>query len=99
MAGRTERVNAKDILERVDSIVFEGDVVRGWLAQLEKRARGTLRAASTNRYFDEEWRGEFVELSEALDALNEAKAKLTVFEQAVAKREGKGSDLSDSKVA
>jgi hypothetical protein len=89
MAGRTERVNAKDILDRVDGIVFEGDVVRGWIEQLERRARGTLRAASTNRYFDDEWKSEYQELSAALEALNHAREQLLVFKQAAAKREGK----------
>lgn len=87
MAGRTERVNARDILNRAEGIIFEGDVVRDWLEELERRARGTLKAASTNRYFDNEWKPEYMELSEALQALNKAKEQLEIFEAAVAKRE------------
>ncbi|MGF1510854.1 MAG: hypothetical protein ACFB9M_15280 [Myxococcota bacterium] len=89
MAGRTERVNAKDILDRVDGIVFEGDVVRGWIEQLERRARGMLKAASTNRYFDEEWQMEYRELSAAMEALQRAARELELFRLAAAKREGK----------
>jgi hypothetical protein len=89
MAGRTERVNAKDILERVDGIVFEGDVVRTWIEQLEKRAQGTLKAAAGNKYFDGEWKDEYTELEAALGALERARAQLDCFVTAVARREGK----------
>jgi hypothetical protein len=93
MAGRTERVNARDILNRAEGIIFEGDVVRDWLNELERRARGTLKAASTNRYFDGEWKLEYLELSEALQALHRAKAQLEIFEAAVAKRERPRTEL------
>jgi hypothetical protein len=89
MAGRTERVNAKDLLDRADGIFFEGDVVRGWLEQLERRARGALKAASGNRYFESEWKPEYQELRDALDAINRARNSLDVFESAVARREGR----------
>ncbi len=89
MAGRTERVNAKDLLDRAEGIYFEGEVVRGWLEQLERRARGALKAAAGNRYFETEWQGEYAELTEALDALNRAREQLALFESVVAKREGR----------
>lgn len=89
MAGRTERVNAKDLLDRADGIFFEGDVVRGWLEQLEKRAHSALKAASGNRYFESEWKPEYQELRDALDALNRAREQLRLFESAVARREGR----------
>jgi len=89
MAGRTERVNAKDLLDRADGIFFEADVVRSWLEQLERRARGAIKAASSNRYFESEWRSEYQELADALDALNQAREHLRVFESAVARREGR----------
>jgi hypothetical protein len=90
MAGRTERVNAKDLLDRADGILFEGDVVRSWLQQLHKRAIGTLEAAQKNRYFDDEFKDELGELASAVEALEGAAERLGVLSAAVAKREGKG---------
>jgi hypothetical protein len=87
MAGRTERVNAKDLLDRADGIFFEGDVVRGWLEQLAKRARGAVEAASKNRYFETEWTSEYQELSEAFEALDRAAEQLALFHEAVRRRE------------
>lgn len=89
MAGRTERVNAKDLLDRADGILFETDVVRSWLQQLAKRASGTLEAAQKNKYFDDEFKEELGELSSALEALETATEKLEVISRAVARREGK----------
>lgn len=89
MAGRTERVNAKDLLDRADGILFESDVVRSWLQQLAKRASGTLEAAQKNRYFDDEFKEELTELTTAVEALQTATERLECITQAVAKREGK----------
>ena len=89
MAGRTERVNARDLLERADGIYFEGDVVRAWLKQLARRASGTINAAKGNKFFEDEWRGEYKELNEALGALKRAQDNLEIFAAAVAKREGR----------
>lgn len=89
MAGRTERVNARELLDRADGILFEGDVVRSWLSQLERRAKGAIEAARGNKFLQTEWKGEMSELTTALDALKIAQEKLKVFEAAVAKREGK----------
>lgn len=89
MAGRTERVNAKDLIDRADGILFESDVVRTWLQQLAKRASGTLEAAQKNKYFDDEFNEELVELVAAVEALETASTKLDCIADAVAKREGK----------
>lgn len=89
MAGRTERVNAKDLLDRADGIFFETDVVRSWLHQLMKRASGTLEAAEKNRYFDDEFKEELDELNSAVEALQTATTNLEVIAAAVARREGK----------
>lgn len=89
MAGRTERVNAKDLIDRADGILFESDVVRVWLQQLAKRASGTLEAAQKNKYFDDEFKAELDELVAAVEALNTATTSLECINQAVAKREGK----------
>ena len=86
MAGRTERVNARDLLDRAEGIFFEGDVARGWLAQLAKRTTSALEAAKCNRYFETEWKGEYEELNEALQALNTAATKLEMFQAAVKRR-------------
>ena len=89
MPGRTERVNARDLMERADGIFFEGDVARTWVAQLAKRAKGTIEAAGTNTVFTTEWKPEYAELTEALDALKRAQDQLEIFASIVAKREGK----------
>ena len=86
MAGRTERVNARDLLDRADGIFFEGDVVRGWLEQLAKRTAGAIEAARGNKYFETEWKSEYEELEGALNALSEAQTRLEMFQAAVKKR-------------
>lgn len=87
MAGRTERVNAREIMDRADTIMFEGDAARGWLEQLAKRCRGTLDAAKTNKVVENEWRGECAELAKALAALDKAQEYLLIFEEAASRRE------------
>lgn len=89
MAGRTDRVNARELLDRADGIFFEGDVVRAWLTQLEKRMKGAIDGAKSNRLFEREWKPEYQEMSEALNALKKAQQELELFAAAVAKREGK----------
>lgn len=89
MAGRTERVNAKDLIDRADGIFVETDVVRTWLQQLQKRAAGTLEAAQKNKYFDDEFAEELQELTSAVEALQTATDRLEVISKVVAKREGK----------
>jgi hypothetical protein len=91
MAGRTQRVNARDLIERADGIFFEGDVVRGWIEQLAKRTQGTIDAAKDNKYFETEFNGEYAELQQALVALTTACEQLDLFAAAVARREGKAA--------
>lgn len=86
MAGRTERVNARDLLDRADGIFFEADVVRGWVEQLAKRTRGAIEAAKGNKYFETEWKPEYEELEGALEALHSAQNQLEIFQAAVKKR-------------
>ncbi len=88
MPGRTDKVNARDLIDRADGIIFEGDVVRGWLAQLVRRTRGTLEAAQKNEYFERELGDQCDELNEALSALQKAQTSLDLFANAVAKRGG-----------
>jgi hypothetical protein len=80
-------VNARDLLDRADGIIFEGDAVRSWVEQLAKRARGAIEAAQKNRYFEEEWQGEYKELEQIVMALQRAQEQLTLFESAVRRRE------------
>ena len=80
-------MNARDLLNRVDGILFEGDAARTWLAQLAKRAKGTLDAAKGNKIVDKECRTERDELIAALRALDGAYEQLEVFAEAVSKRE------------
>jgi len=87
VSGRTDRVNARDLLNRTDGILFEGDAIRGWLEQLVKRAKGTLDAAKKNKVISDECRIEKEELTKALRALAAAQAELEVFADAVSRRE------------
>lgn len=89
MAGRTERVNARDLMDRADGILFEGDAVAHWLAQLERRAQGAIDAGKRNKVIASEWKDEYSELTEALDAIRKAREQLQIFTEAVEKREGK----------
>ena len=65
MSGRTERVNARDLLNRADLILFESDAVANWVEQLAKRAKGTLDAAKKNKIIEKEWKGDREELAVA----------------------------------
>ncbi|MCB9654789.1 MAG: hypothetical protein H6729_11735 [Deltaproteobacteria bacterium] len=80
-------MNARDLMDRADTIFFEGDVVRDWLNQLARRAKGTLQAAKDNKFFKDEWLPEYEELDAALGALRKAEEQLAIFQAAVAKRE------------
>ena len=90
MSGRTERVNARDLLDRADAILFEGDAARAWLKQLLKRAKGTLDAARRNAVLQDEYRTECQELHKALSALEKAQQDLEVIAAAVERREKQG---------
>ena len=87
MSGRTERVNARDLLSRADGILFEGEAVRTWVNQLAKRAKGTLDAAKKNKIIDKENKTDKDELARALKALDTVYAELAVFSEAISRRE------------
>ena len=84
MAGRTERVNARDLLDRTDVIIFEGDTCREWIEKLEKRM-------SQNVYFSGEFKAEFDELVAVHAALAKAEQALGVLSVSVSRREGKAA--------
>lgn len=82
-------MNARDLLNRAETILFEGDACRAWLAQLSKRAKTTLEAAAKNKIIEEENDAEQKELIEIIEALDRAFDSLAPFEAAVNRREGK----------
>ena len=86
MSGRTERVNARDLLNRADLILFESDAVSNWVDQLAKRAKGTLDAAKKNKIIEKEWKGDREELAKVYKALNSAHAELNKIVTAAIKR-------------
>ena len=89
VSGRTERVNARDLLNRADGILFEGEAARSWIGQLAKRAKGTLDAAKKNKVIEKEWKIDRDELARACKALTTAYAELEIIEKAILRREGK----------
>ena len=80
-------MNARDLLNRADGILFEGEAARAWIEQLLKRAKSTLDAAKKNKVIDKEYKGDRDELSKAYKALNTAFSDLKVFTDAVDRRE------------
>ena len=86
MSGRTERVNARDLLNRADLILFESDAVAGWVDQLAKRAKGTLDAAKKNKIIEKEWKGDRDELANVCKALTAAHSELNKIVAAAIKR-------------
>jgi hypothetical protein len=90
VSGRTERVNARDLLNRADLILFESDAVAGWVDQLAKRAKGTLDAAKKNKIIEKEWKGDREELAKVYKALHAAHVELKkVVAHAVKQRESR----------
>lgn len=88
MAGRTERVNANEVVDRMWQVFFEGREVSAWLTQLRTRAERALAAAEKNPYFqDGAWRTEMEDLGSALDALSTAQAELKRVAEAASRRE------------
>jgi exonuclease VII small subunit len=87
MSGRTERVNARDLLDRADAILFETEAARSWLEQLVKRAEGTLSAAKKNKVMQTEFKTECSELNKAVTALDRATNALEAIAKAVERRE------------
>lgn len=91
MAGRTERVNARDLLDRTDVIVFEGDTCREWIEKLEKRMSLAIESAKQNSYFQGEFKSDFDELVAVHGALAKAEQALAVLTECVRRREGKAA--------
>jgi hypothetical protein len=74
-------------MTRIDKIILEADTARGWLIELERRAKSAATAARGNSFFRGEWKTEYEELLAALEALKNAQAALTDVAEAVARRE------------
>ena len=91
MAGRTERVNARDLLDRTDVIIYEGDTCREWIEKLEKRMSLAIESAKQNVYFSGEFKAEFDELVAVHAALAKAEQALGVLSVSVSRREGKAA--------
>jgi hypothetical protein len=91
MSGRTERVNAREVMTRIDKIILEADTARGWLIELERRAKSAAQAARGNSFFRGEWKTEYDELVAAIDALKEAQQALVKVSEAVARRESEAA--------
>jgi hypothetical protein len=90
VSGRTERVNARDLLNRADLILFESDAVSSWVDQLAKRAKGTLDAAKKNKIIEKEWKGDREELAKVYKALSAAHSELEkIVASAVKRRESR----------
>lgn len=86
MSGNDDGIN-----DQIDSIVFESDVVRGWIQQLRRRGEGiqeklkkTSQAALLGTKVES-----VKEMKDALEGLKQAEENLSMFEAAVAKREGR----------
>ena len=84
MSGRTDQVNARDIADITDSIIFEGAVAFGWLAHLHRRAERTLSRMELNGSIDVGTQQELKNLQKRLEG---AAGSLYIFEKAVEKRE------------
>jgi len=91
MAGRTERVNARDLLDRADVIMFEGDTCRDWIEKLAKRMALAIESAKQNSYFENEFKADYEELVAVQDALTRAERSLAVLGESVRRREGKAA--------
>ena len=91
MAGRTERVNARDLLERADVIIFEGDTCRDWIEKLAKRMNLAIESAKQNVYFEHEFKGDLEELVALHDALVSAERSLAALSTSARRREGKAA--------
>lgn len=91
MAGRTERVNARELLDRADRIMFEGDSCRDWLQQLTRRMAVAIESAKENTYFAGEFKAEHDELVAVHAALDRAARDLEILAGCVSRREGKAA--------
>ena len=91
MAGRTERVNARELLDRADRIMFEGDSCRDWVQQLSRRMAVAIESAKDNAYFEGEFKADYQELVEVHAALERAATDLELLAACVSRREGKAA--------
>ena len=87
MSGRTDRVNARELSDRVETIILEGDSAKGWVQNLVKRSATALKAARANKFYAENYAGEMEELDRAHDALKAAVEALEIVSRAAAKLE------------
>ncbi len=91
MAGRTERVNARDLIDRADMIIFEGDSCRDWIQKLARRMQVAVESAKGNSYFEGEFKPDLDELVAIQEALERANEQLEILSSAVSRREGKAA--------
>lgn len=87
----TKKNETAALVDRIDGIIFEGDVVRAWIVQLRRRAimiRNQLKTTKPAALHGEK-AAKLEELKTALSSLDAAEQSLGMFEAAVAKREGK----------
>ena len=86
MAGRTDRVRSNELEDRAMDLIFEAEVVRDWVDQLEKRFATALLAAKDNDIFITEHAKTFQELACARDFFREANEHLTEITPMVERR-------------
>ncbi|MCC7380364.1 MAG: hypothetical protein IT384_00935 [Deltaproteobacteria bacterium] len=84
-------MNARELTDRIDMIVFEGETARGWLQQLARRSAVALEAARNNTFFASNSADQLAELEEAIEACSKAEAALEALSAAAMRREGKAA--------
>lgn len=87
MPGRTERVDASDITDMLDSVVFEGDVIRNWTRQLLRRTKSMQLRGKANPVFRREMRDELKEAATMIRMLKQIYRDLECFNEAATRRE------------
>lgn len=87
MSGRTDRVNARELSDRVETIILEGDSAAGWVQNLVKRSATALKAARANKFYSENYASEMAELERTHDALKAAAEALETVTRAAEKLE------------
>lgn len=87
MSGRTDRVNARELSDRVETIIFEGTSAKGWLEELVRRSATALKSARANKYYAENYGEEMKELEEAHASLEQAANALDALERAERRRQ------------
>jgi hypothetical protein len=71
----------------MDSMVFEADTARQWVAELAKRAERALERAEEAGLKSDNHKEELKELHQAKASLTKARGCLRIFEGMVARRE------------